>query len=320
MIKLLFEKVLQGKSISKDEAMKLSRISDEKLPELMEAAKKIREKFCGVKADICSIINVKSGSCSENCRYCAQSAHYNANVETYDVLDVEKVLERAKQMEAHGAHRFSLVASGRGMKGKDFEKVLDIYKLLKEKTNLKLCASLGILNEEQLIRLREAGVERYHHNLETSKRYFPKICTTHTFEERIETILASHQAGLEICSGGIISMGENMEDRIDMAFTLKELNALSVPVNILNPVTGTPLENQQIISINEILKTIAVLRFILPSALLRYAGGRENAMGDREIEGYTAGINSVIIGSYLTTPGKTVADDLKCLRLMGFEF
>ena len=319
VINRLEEKVLAGQEITQEEARELGELDGSDLYQLFAAASRIRDLRAGKKVDLCSIINAKSGACSENCKYCAQSAHHQTEVDVYDLLDEESILERALQMEAEGAKRYSLVTSGRGISEGDFVKALAIYRRLARETNLKLCASLGIITEEMARRLRETGVTMYHHNLETSESYFPHICTTHSYQDRISTIKACQAAGLEVCSGGIISLGETMGQRLEMAFALRELKVQSVPINILNPIVGTALENQPVLSPLEILQTIAIYRFILPEARLRFAGGRENALRNLQAMGYLAGINASLVGSYLTTSGRTVAEDIQMILDMGLE-
>ncbi len=319
LISRLEEKVLAGQDISMEEAQELGELSGSDLYPLFAAASRIRDLRAGKKVDLCSIINAKSGECSENCKYCAQSAHHQTGVEVYDLLDEEAVLERALQMEAEGAQRFSLVTSGRGISECDFVKSLAIYRRLAQETKLKLCASFGIITEDMARRLGEVGVTMYHHNLETSESYFPNICTTHSYQDRIDTIKACQAAELDVCSGGIISMGETMGQRLEMAFTLRDLEVQSVPINILNPIEGTKMENQVVLPPMEILQTIAIYRFILPGAMLRFAGGRENALRNLQSMGYLAGINATLVGSYLTTSGRTVAEDIQMILDMGLE-
>lgn len=319
VINQLEEKVLAGQEITHEEARELGGLGGSDLYQLFAAASRIRDLRAGKKVDLCSIINAKSGLCSENCQFCAQSVHHQTEVDIYDLLDEASILERALQMEAEGAKRYSLVTSGRGISAEDFVKVLGIYRCLARKTNLKLCASLGIITEDMARRLREAGVTMYHHNLETSESYFPYICTSHSYQERINTIKACQAADLEICSGGIISMGETMGQRLEMAFTLRSLMVQSVPINILNPIVGTALEDQRVLPPLEILQTIAIYRFILPGAMLRFAGGRENALRNLQAMGYLAGINATLVGSYLTTSGRTVAEDIQMILDMGLE-
>jgi len=319
MINDLEDKVLSGEDITMEEARQLTRLEGPDLYQLFAAAARIRDVRSGKKVDLCSIINARSGNCTEDCKYCAQSGHNQAQVEIYGLLDEETVMERARQMEAAGAARFSLVTSGRDIGREDFAKVLAIYRRLAAETSLKLCASLGIITREMAEELRKVGVIMYHHNLETSAGYFPQICTTHTYAERVATIKAAQAAGLDVCSGGIISMGESAEQRLELAFALKELGINSVPINILNPIEGTGLAGQPILPPLEILKTIAVFRFILPEAKLRFAGGRENALRDLQVLGYLAGINAALVGSYLTTSGRSVAADMQMIKDIGLE-
>ncbi|MBC9783614.1 biotin synthase BioB [Heliobacterium chlorum] len=311
------EMAFAGKGIDRELAYQLAKTEGSEIYALMDAARRVTEQYAGKHVDLCSIINARSGACSEDCRFCAQSAWYNTDVEHYDLLRVEPILERAKEMEQAGAHRFSLVTSGKGMSDVDLDQVLYIYEQLRVKTNLHLCASLGILTKDQLQRLWNCGVTMYHHNLETSRNFFPSICTTHTYEDRIETIKAAQAVGMKVCSGGIFSMGETIQDRIDMAFELRDLNIPSIPINILNPIAGTPMEGQPVLEPMEILKSIAIYRLILPSAYLRMAGGREGALRNLQALCFMAGANAALVGSYLTTSGRTVAEDIQMLQDLG---
>ena len=315
MINVLKNKVLNGEEISFREARELY---DSPLSELLEAANEIREKLCGKKVDLCSIVNGKSGRCSEDCKYCAQSAHYNTGVEEYDLLNGENILNLALENQEAGVHRFSIVTSGRALKGEDFDKVVDIYNILREETELKLCASHGIIGEKEAKKLREVGITTYHHNIETSREFFKETCTTHTYEERISTIRACKKAGLNICSGGIIGMGERIEDRLSMAFELKTLDVMSVPINVLNPIANTPLQFVKKIEVEDILRTIATFRFILPKAYIRYAGGRAS-LGDKVKDGFLGGVNSALVGNYLTTLGNKIDEDIELIKSLGME-
>lgn len=319
-IEQLSKKVINGNTILRKEAEKLLKISDtdtKLLEKLYSSADSIREHFQGHIFDLCSIMNVKSGRCSEDCRFCAQSAHFTTPVEEFSLVDEEEILERAKEMEKEGVNRFSLVSSGKGIDDKDFENLIKIYKIISKETKLKICASHGIIDMEKAKKLKDAGVVRYHHNLETSREFYEKICTTHEFEDRINTIKACKNAGLEVCSGGILGMGESPEDRLDMAFELSNLNINSIPINILNPIPGTPMEQQVPLSENEILKTVAVFRFINPKIHIRYAGGR-NILGEDFVKGYHAGVNGVLTGNLLTTTGKNIREDKKIVIENGF--
>ena len=305
----LKDRILKGENIVFDEALKLLKIDKkdtDTLNVLFESANEIREKLVGKKADLCTILNAKSGKCSENCKYCAQSIHYNTGVLEYELLEYPEVLEKALEVKKSGAHRFSLVTSGKGIdKDEDIEKLAKIYKRLSKDVNIELCASHGIITYQQAKKLKDSGVITYHHNIETSKNYYKNICTTHTYQDRVKTIENVQKAGLEVCCGGIIGMGESLEDRINMAFEIKNLGIKSIPVNVLTPIKGTPLENLEVLSPMEILKTMAVYRFILKDCYIRYAGGRM-ALKDKQALGFRAGINAALTGNYLTTTGSDV--------------
>lgn len=319
MLNELVEKILSGGEITFDQALGLAKLEGALLSELFLAALRITRCFHGNKVDLCSIINAKSGRCSENCTFCAQSGYYHTGVPVYPLLSEKEILKRAYEMELKGARRFSLVTSGKGISDEDFKKVLDIYKTLRERTGLSLCASLGIIDRDKALHLKEAGVATYHHNIETSRSYYSEICTTHTFRERVETIRSAKNAGLEICSGGIIGLGENWEQRVEMAFQLKELGAVSLPVNILTPIKGTPLWGKLVPAPMEILKIVALFRLILPHAVIRLCGGRGPALRDLQSMALLAGTNGLLIGDYLTTVGRGVKEDLQMLADLELE-
>lgn len=307
-------KIMNGDPILFDEAVCLSKTCD--VENLLAVANRIRKHYNGDHVDLCTIMNAKSGRCTENCRYCAQSGHYHTGVQEYALVGLSEVLKLAKENEQAGVHRFSLVTSGANLSDVEFDQVIGIYKALGEKTGLKLCASLGSLSKARARQLKETGVATYHHNVETSRSFFPYICTTHSYDSRIETIKNVQEAGMKVCSGGIIGMGETMEQRIEMAFELKSLGIRSIPVNILNPIKGTPLENAEKLSPSEILKTIAVFRFILPESSIRYAGGR-SALGEYQAKGFLGGINAALVGNYLTTIGSDIQSDINMITDSG---
>lgn len=309
------EKVINGYNITKEEALKLY---NSPLDELTESANEIRKYFCGNKFDICTIINAKSGKCSEDCKYCAQSAFYNTNIDEYPILEKEKILKDAKNNDENGILRYSLVTSGRCLTDSEIENVCDIVREIKNNTNIQVCVSLGLLKEEQFKKLKEAGVTRIHNNIETSRQYFNSVCTTHTFDDKLETIKAAQRAGLTVCSGGIMGIGESISDRIDMAFTLRDIGINSVPINMLNPIPGTPYENLKPLTINDMKRIVAVYRFILPKASIRLAGGR-GLMKDSGKECFTSGANAAISGNMLTTSGITIETDLKLLEELGYK-
>ncbi|MBS5315450.1 MAG: biotin synthase BioB [Clostridiales bacterium] len=314
-IKNIYKQVLEGYNISKEEAYKLI---DYDVEVLRNYAKSIREQLCGNVFDLCSIINGKSGACSENCKYCAQSAHYSTRVETYPLLDAEVFIKDAKEHKAEGVLRYSIVTSGKRLSKKEVEDVAKIYKRMREECEIKLCASHGLLDEEDFTKLKEAGIVRYHNNLETSRNYFASICTTHTYEDKIKTIKAAQRVGLEVCSGGLFGIGETMEDRIDMAFELREMGVTSIPINVLVPIPGTPMEKMLPITEEEVLKSIAIYRFIHPTAFIRLAGGRMYLTDNGRLA-FEGGANATITGNLLTTCGNTIQDDLKMLKTLGFE-
>lgn len=315
MIETLTKKVLNGGEITKDEALLL--VCTE-LNALCDNAVKIREHFCGNAFDICSIINGKSGSCSENCKYCAQSAHYFADIKTYPLLDKTAFVKAAQTNDQNGVLRFSIVTSGKRLSDGEITQVCDSFKAIGKVCDISLCASMGLLTPAQFNMLKAAGVSRYHNNLETSRQYFPHICTTHTYDDKIQAILDAQKAGLYVCSGGIMGLGETMEDRIDMALTLRSLHIRSVPLNILNPIPGTPLENQTPLQIDEIRRITAIYRFILPDSLIRLAGGR-SLMKDGGRSVFLSGANGAITQNMLTTEGISVNEDRHLVKALGFE-
>ena len=314
----LKNKVLNGGDISFDEAKKI--VNHENIDELRHAANEIREKFCGNVVDTCSIINARSGLCSENCKWCSQSRHFKTGIEEYDFVDEDELMQLAEYNDRRGVRRFSLVTSGRKVSKKDISRFCDNYKRLSSETNLYLCASMGLLDEDDLRMLKESGVKRYHCNLETASSYFGNLCSTHTPDDKKKTMRAARNMGMDICSGGIIGMGESMEQRLEFAFELKELDVDSVPVNILQPIKGTPLENMPLISDEDIMRTVAVFRFILPKVVLRYAGGRARLSKDIQSKILLGGMNGAMIGDLLTTIGNRIDEDYELFRSLGLDF
>lgn len=285
---------------------------------LLAEAERLTRTFAPRRYDMCSIVDGKCGKCSENCKWCAQSAHHTTACEVHDLIDEATCLFHAKTNEAQGIRRFSIVNSGRKATPKELEKVCALVRRLREETSLEICASLGLLNASELQQLADAGVTRYHCNLESSPSYFPSLCTTHTFEEKVATLRAAQAVGLTVCSGGIIGMGESETDRIDLAFALRELAITSIPINILSPIPGTPLEHTLLLLEAEILRTIALFRLIHPTAYLRFAGGRARLSDETLAAALRIGINSAIEGDLLTTLGKTVAQDKTFILEAGY--
>lgn len=311
----LKEKILNGYLINRDEAISLISAP---LDELCAAADEIRKKMCGNGFDLCSIINAKCGKCSENCRYCAQSAHYCVDVEEYPLIDVDTAIKHAAENAKNGILRFSLVTSGRKLSNDEVDKACEIIKAIKENVDISICGSFGLLDEEQFKKLKDSGLERVHNNLEASRRFFPNVCTTHTYDDKLNAIRAAQSVGLNVCSGGIMGLGESMEDRIDMALDIRSLDIRSIPVNMLNPIKGTPMQDNEIPSEDTMIRICAIFRFINPKAAIRLAGGR-GLMRDNGEKCFRSGANAAITMNMLTTSGVTIAEDLKLLDKLNYE-
>lgn len=321
MINQLKNKVLSGHNITKKDAMNLDSYAsstDERFRELCAAANEIRLRFCGNNFDICTIINGKSGRCSEDCKYCAQSVHYPVSSEVYPLMDSASLLEGALHSENSGILRYSVVTSGKTLSDDELDKVCESYRNISKHSKIALCASHGLLSYDQFVRLKESGVVRYHNNLETSRRNFPNVCTTHTYDDKLNTIKAAQRAGLTVCSGGIFGLGETMCDRLDMAFELKALGIKSVPLNILNPIPHTPFEHHKVLTSGEVQRITALFRFILPDAALRLAGGRR-LLDDMGRKVFLSGANAAITGHMLTTCGITIDSDKIMTEELGFR-
>ena len=311
----LKNKITDGYKITQDEAYELENAN---LEDLCKYADEIRKHFCNNQFDLCSIINAKSGKCSENCKYCAQSSFYKTNVEEYDLLDSDTIVKEAMNNKQKGVLRFSIVTSGRKPSQKDLDKICNIVREIKEKTGIEVCASLGLLDKEDLKKLKEAGLTRIHNNLESSENYFKTVCTTHTTQDKVKTIKYAQELGLDVCSGGILGLGECWKDRIDMALMLSDLNVLSIPLNFLCAIKGTPYENNKLLEVDEILRICAIYRFINPKAFIRLAGGRYLTK-DNGKKCLQSGINSLITGDMLTTTGATISSDLEMVKELGYE-
>ncbi len=284
------------------------------LTRLVSLADSVRQKEAGLKLELCSIMNAKSGMCREDCKFCAQSVRHSTGASAYPLKTIDEMLKAAQRAKEIGAERFDIVTSGNRLSKEELERIAEAIGEITSKIGIKMCASLGKLDEWALILLKKAGLSRYHHNIETSPAYFPSIVTTHSFEERIDTIRLAKRVGLEVCSGGIIGMGETWADRIDMACLLKELDVDSVPLNILVPIRGTPFETQGTLSCIDAIKTIAIFRIILRDKTIKIAAGRESVLRDFQGMAFMAGANGMLIGGYLTIKGRDVEEDWRLIE------
>jgi biotin synthase len=312
------KKVLGGAPISREDALSITELSGADIFHLFASANRIREYFRDNTIGLCSIINAKSGACPEDCFFCAQSSKNKASAKVYPLIKKEIVIEKAKAAARSGVRRFSVVTSGRKVSRGELSEIAGLISAIRE-AGLLPCASLGLLNEEELSVLKDAGLDRYHHNLETSEGFFPRICSTHTFTDKLETVKAARAAGLSLCSGGIFGMGEKWQDRIDMAFSLKELGVDSVPINFLVPIKGTALGHRQYLHPFEALKIISLFRFILPGKEIRVCGGRTQVLGEFHSMVFLAGADGMITGDYLTTMGRNPEDDIRLIETYGLR-
>ena len=305
-LKDLADKIIDGYEITKEEALELY---DAPLEELKESASKITSHFFKEAIELCCISNGKCGKCSENCKFCSQSRYYNTEIQQSVLKSVDEFFKEAQANDRRGVHRFSIVTAGVRLSKAELKTIAQAYKKITSELKISCCGSLGLLDYDDFVMLKEAGLKRYHNNLETSPNFFKEICTTHTMKQKEDTIALAKKAGLEICSGCILGMGESVEDRVDIALELRKLQVDSTPINILNPIKGTPLENRPTVHPDEVRRTIALFRHVLPKTVLRLAGGRliiQKYFTDL----YKYGINAEITGDMLTTAGLTVADDI----------
>jgi biotin synthase len=318
MIKNIEERVLNGEHISRKDAFYIAQVSGTELFGLFSSANKIRTLFRENTVGLCSILNAKSGACTEDCSFCAQSARSKARIKVYPFMSKERVIQKVRESKKSGAKRFSIVTSGRGVLETNLPKIADMISEIKE-LGITPCASLGMLGERELSTLKLAGLDRYHHNLETSEGFFPMICSTHSYADKLRTINVAKSIGLSLCCGGIFGMGETWYDRIDMAFLLKELDVDSVPINFLIPIQGTALENRNLLHPFEALKIISLYRYILPQKEIRICGGRMQILGEFNSMVFLAGADGLMIGNYLTTHGRNYEDDFRLIETYGLN-
>lgn len=311
------EEIIAGKRLTKEDDLQF--LMEDDLALLMDGANRIREALCGNRVDLCSIINGRGGKCSENCKFCAQSAHHHTDCDVYGFLETDRLIEDCTRVNKNSVDRYSIVTAGRTLEGDDLDKAIASYQALHEAfPDMILCASHGLMKGEDLKRLKDAGVTMYHANIETSPNYFSQICTTHSFEDKLKEIQTAKEAGLSVCCGGILGMGESWSDRIDMALCLSELEISSIPLNFLIPIKGTPLENVKRLEQDEILRIVAIFRYLNPTAWIRMAAGR-NYFPNGGAELFHAGANATLTGDMLTTVGNNTAQDRIMLEQMGFS-
>jgi biotin synthase len=306
--------------ITFDEALELGELTDhEEIGSLVERAWEVRTERFGDSTDMCSLVNAKSGGCAEDCGFCAQSRYAEADTPMHAMMEPDQILEHAKAAEAAGAHRFCMVTQGQGLSKRDFEKVLEGARLVSERTNLKRCASIGHMSADRARKLKDAGIQRVHHNVETSRSYYPEVSTTVRYEGRVRTIDAVKEAGLETCVGGILNLGESPRQRVEMAFELAEIDPTSVPINLLNPRTGTKFGDRELMSPWEVVQWVAIFRLILPDALFRLCGGRVENLGELQPLAVKAGLNGVMMGNFLTTLGVEPEEDRRSFEEAGLN-
>jgi biotin synthase len=318
-IKECQEKVFAGTHISSDDAKKLLNIPDENLKELAKCANEITQDFNGKKIDVEQLNNIKKNACSEDCTFCGQSAFFDTGIDTYQLPTAKEVVSKATKAKEEGAESYCLVAAWREPSPKDFDKVCNIIEEINKKVGISVECSLGFLTVEQAIKLKKLNVKRYNHNLETAKSKFSEICTTHTYEDRLKTLGIARDAGLELCTGGIIGLGETREQRLELSLELARLYPEEVTINILVPVPGTPLELQTELKNSEIIRIFSLIRFLLPESVIKISGGRETMLDDSGEELLQSGANGIITAGYLTMGGNEAKKDLKMIEKIGLE-
>ncbi len=311
----IIERVLNGGEINTVEGLMILNSRGSEYTQFMAGAHQIKEQSLGDKIDLCSIINAKSGRCAENCSFCAQSSHHQTETPVYGLKSTEEIVQGAVQAEKEGNHCYGIVTSGTGITGgEEFDRIIDAISRIARETNIGPSASLGILDKTSAAALAKAGCETYHHNLETARSFFPEICTTHDYEDDVNTVRIAKQSGMQVCCGGIFGLGESLEQRVEMGMTLKELNVDSVPLNFLNPIPGTPLENNDLLTPMDCLRIVTLYRYLLPDKRITVCGGREKNLRDFQSAIFMAGASGTMVGNYLTTTGREQADDLQMIK------
>jgi len=310
-INAITDRILAGGQMSAEEGRWMISLDSDYTPWLMAGADRLRKTYRGQEIEVCAISNVRSGNCSEDCSFCSQSGHHKkTDAPTYNYISSDELSRQANKAREWGTSDFGIVSKGWGVRSKkEAEQMREYLETLKENSDIGRCASLGVLSKDTASTLSEMGLENYHHNLESAKSFFPNVCTTHTYQENIDTIRHAREAGLRVCAGGILGMGENLDQRIELAEELRNLDVESVPLNFLNPQPGTPFGDREPMKAMEILHSIATFRYMLPKAEIRIAGGR-SFLGDMQSMIFMAGASGVMIGDYLTTQGRQVQDDL----------
>lgn len=320
ILSISLEKGISGIGLDQQEALEFASLPDSAIYEVLSVTERIRRLHKGVEVNLCSIVNAKSGLCKEDCTFCSQSVKYDTGVQEYPMFAPEKIVEKARLAKERGAREFSIVTSGTAIeKEKDVAALASALATMKTDVGMERCASLGILKREVLLRLKESGLESYHHNLETGRTFFPRICTTHDYEDDVAVVRAAKELGFHVCSGGIFGLGEGWPDRVELVSTLKELDVDSVPVNFLNPRPGTPLGDSSNLTPVECLKIIGLIRLMMPSKDIVICGGRQVNLRDLQPLIFAAGANGMMVGDYLTTPGRDSSEDLLMLSDLGLR-
>jgi len=331
LLETIKNKALAGTPATVDECLALAEGASTKegglpfaeaernLNAMCDAANDVRRAHCGDTLDTCSIVNGRSGRCTENCKWCAQAAEHHTGCKEYDFVDEKEYFNALEQNDCHGVKRLSIVCSGRKVAMKDLRKFCDLYRRTREKSHISLCASMGLLNREELQALYDAGIRRYHCNIETSASYFPELCSSHTRQDKLRTIALAREVGMEVCSGGIIGMGETLRQRLEMTEEAREAGAVSIPVNLLNPIPGTPLEGTPLLGEREVILTVALMRFIAPKLTLRFAGGRARLSKEATSRILRGGMNGALVGDMLTTVGNCMDEDFEMFRANGYD-